>query len=157
MLKWFDFLLPLNNLPPLSFTYPTCLQLLYSDLCCSLLSLKKLQYLIQIWVCLSRNSLHSVVPSFQVIVCSGSTVGIVVPHTWSKLPIHPGLVKIIWVDLHLTVVVSAKRRMFVCLAKIRTSPSFHKKNCSPDNVFCLQFEHLDSWGEWVVCSFKNDT
>ena len=94
MLKQFDFLLPLNHLPPLSFTYPTCLQLLYSDFCCSLLSLKKLQYLIQIWVCLSCNSLHSVVPSFQVIVCSRSTVGIIVPHTWSKLPIHPGFVEV---------------------------------------------------------------
>ena len=73
------------------------------------------QVIMQIWVCLSCNSLHSVAPSFQVIVCSGSTMGIEVSHTWSKLPIHPGLVKMVS-EPHTSVTVFAEVVcMYVCL------------------------------------------
>ena len=37
------------------------------------------------------------------VVGSGATVSLVVPHTWSKLPIHLGLVEVFWLALHLIV------------------------------------------------------
>ena len=47
-----------------------------------------MQYLLEVWVCLPRDPFHPIVPSFKMVVCFGTTVGIVVPHAWFKPPIH---------------------------------------------------------------------
>ena len=68
--------------------------LLQLHFCCSLLPLDDIHNLKNIWMWFSHNLLQAEVPAFNMIVCSGPIVVVVVPLLESELAIDPGAVKV---------------------------------------------------------------